>query len=758
MLNPERIRALLWTRGGLWAAVTPLLAGVACAFLPLADHLGFEFALVLAIASSLSAPALGVAAIRLEVEKPEPDRRPVRAALVACGVAVLALLGPAALILLNALRRPACEPGSGALWLLVLPMPSALLAAAVGALARVRGGSAKGAAWRVAVVELVSLGLGLWSIYAGPAFFLFDHFFGYFPGPLYDETVLLGPTVLAFRAFTLAWAAAAVLGCGLLDADPARARQYGTAAILLALVTALGSLRFGERIGFRTSDGSLAQALGGVRETKQLTIRYPREWNEETVDQLVRDASFQAERVTEVLGIKDAARVQVWMYRSADEKRQLVGAAATSFAKPWRREVHVHAMAFPHPVLRHELVHAFAADFARGPFHVPGGLFPNSPLIEGFAVAHEAEPEGMTLMQWARAMRAMGLAPDVTALFSTQGFMSAAPARAYTYAGAFIRHLRETRGQAAVTELYRSGDLSRLGDPAALLHEFEAALDRERIGPEEKAAAQRRYARPSVFRRRCAREVSAIIEAAARALQANDPAAATGLYEQACAMEPDDPALLRNQLTAAIRARDDARRDEVTRRLLSHEKLDPSLRAAVLTELGDQAWRTGAAGVARDRYAEAAKLDADPATHRGAVARLLAVATPERAGVIAPLLLDGQTEAGVLFALNDHLVRAPEDRLVAYLLGRQLVQKGAFERGARLLQTCAGLLGDRELDREARRLVIRAWAEARRCDSVTVAARDVPAEDAVDRAWAEDWAARCRFEHGLGATKRPSDR
>ena len=41
---------------------------------------------------------------------------------------------------------------------------------------------------------------------------------------------------------------------------------------------------------------------------------------------------------------------------------RLVGAAHTQFAKPWRREIHVNGLSFPHPVIKHELVHAMMFD------------------------------------------------------------------------------------------------------------------------------------------------------------------------------------------------------------------------------------------------------------------------------------------------------------------------------------------------------------------------------------------------------------
>ncbi len=102
----------LWRRGGTWAYVA-LLAAVSavCAFLPLADHLGYELAEVVALCAGLFGAAPGVAAARAEATRPDADAARATATAVLLGLSALAV--PVALILLNALRRPACDPAAG---------------------------------------------------------------------------------------------------------------------------------------------------------------------------------------------------------------------------------------------------------------------------------------------------------------------------------------------------------------------------------------------------------------------------------------------------------------------------------------------------------------------------------------------------------------------------------------------------------------------------------------------------------------------
>jgi len=76
--------------------------------LPLADHLGYELAEAIALCAGLFGAAPGVAAARAERREPTRMRRAPRPRPVLAGTVALAL--PVVLILLNGLRRPACDP------------------------------------------------------------------------------------------------------------------------------------------------------------------------------------------------------------------------------------------------------------------------------------------------------------------------------------------------------------------------------------------------------------------------------------------------------------------------------------------------------------------------------------------------------------------------------------------------------------------------------------------------------------------------
>lgn len=727
---------------------------IVCAFLPLADHLGFEFAAAVTLANAIVAPFVGFAAMRIERSVDAEQRRPARAAAHAGLFAVAALIVPTLLILLNGVRRPLCDPVAGAIWMLLLPAPTAWLGATLGSLVRLRVDRLRWAIAAVAVVELVSIVTTIASTYWSPAIFAFDHFVGYFPGPLYDERIPVTPALLSFRLATVLWGATAVTAAGAFGSgDPAIRKMHRTwcAALVVVLITA--SAGWGSDLGWRTTDRALVNAVNGEIRVDRLVIHYPRGWSDRSVEMLVRDATFNAAELERIFGITPLHQIHVWMYPSATVKRRLVGTGDMLFAKPYRHEVHMNPGGYPHLVLRHELVHAMAGEFATGPWLVPGGVIPTAALVEGFARAYGIDPGSLTLAQQAKAMRDLKIAPNLERLLSPQGFAAEARGRAYAYSGAFIRYLGTRFGTPAMRTLYRTGDLRTLGVPATLIQDFERMLDTVRVDDDGRSTAARRYAQASIFKRRCAREVSMFVDSA-RGLAGNRRwDEALTMFDRVCAFQPDDPALVRDKLNVAIRMKesDASRIMAIAAALWSHPRLDPSLEASSRLQVGDELWRRGDSAAAHELYRHAAAIPVDPETHRATVVRLRALADPSLGALLKPLLVDGEDGTTQTFRMLDALSKRPNDALVLYLLARQV--RSASDKAAGYMERADAIgLGDVELRRENLRTLVVARAERNRCDEAERARQRlrVAAGTATDDAMAEHWVARCRFAIARG--------
>ena len=171
--------------------------------------------------------------------------------------------------------------------------------------------------------------------------------------------------------------------------------------------------------------------------------------------------------------------VTLFVYRSAEEKRRWVGAAQTDYTKPWLAQIDLTAQPLPHPVLRHELVHAVASVLAPGPLHLParGRLLPSLALVVGAGGGAGDPPRRRHRPRVVARGARPGPAPRPAAHPGAGRLLGQAPARAYTAAG-----------------LQQLGDLRWLaGDRAGAAGRFEEALGAG-PGPAEERALRARLA------------------------------------------------------------------------------------------------------------------------------------------------------------------------------------------------------------------------------------------------------------------------
>jgi tetratricopeptide (TPR) repeat protein len=656
----------------MWAYVA-LLAVVsgACAFLPLADHLGYELAEAIALCAGLFGAAPGVAAARAETSRADPDAARAAATAVLAGTVALAL--PVVLILLNGLRRPACDPAAGLVLYLAVAVPSGVLAAALGLAAGFVAPSRAG--WIVAAVFTGSLIVSLWPVARGPQVFAFHHLGGMFPGPIYDEAIRPSRALWIFRGTTLLYAGACAGAA--LAAGPGRRRAAGLLLIAACGAPAAWLSLHAERFHWKASVAGLDADLGGLLRTDPVVLHFPREKTDDERRLLARDTEVSWRAVREFAGLPlDAAPIDVFLYRGAEEKRRLIGAAETSFTKPWLRQIHTNDAPAPHPILRHELAHAAFAEIAPGPFRVPGGLLPQMALVEGAAVAADWPPGEFTVHEEARALRDLGLLPDLPRLFAPGRFYGESGPRAYAAAGSAIRFLWQSRGPAAFREAYARG----VPEVDALASGYAAFLDTIPSQPRAVALAEQRFAAPGIVRRSCPHEVAELERQAQRAA---DPRVAVQLWSRCVQLEPDDPRLLLQLRRAQLRAGDEAAALETERRAFAHPKLSQPLRAALLVESGDAAWRKGDGAAARERYEQARALAQPEPQERALLARLWAIDDPRRWPALRRLLADGDTGPETLRLLADLEAREPAEGLPPYLLAKQLQNRAEWTGCAR---------------------------------------------------------------------------
>ncbi|MFN7131311.1 MAG: hypothetical protein ACK4N5_04470, partial [Myxococcales bacterium] len=339
-----------------FAALAAAVGGALLTRLPLFELPGYELAAAMTLLLALLCGTLGILLARQErrfVTSGGPagwQQRPTGAGAVglcaagaaATGLGVLVLPFLAAIVGAGTTSR--CDPFTGIGFYALLPVPTAVLAAFAGTLV----GFATRRAWAAAVLYaallLASLAVSLAPIWTGPQIFALNHFLGYFPGPLYDEALEVDGRLFAFRALTAAWTLL-LFTVGAAFVDPASARLVRRTpngrhvAAALALVPAVLFFWFYDfPLGLQTRHDDLARELGGQSETAHFVLHYPRTKPVEDVRRLERDLEFKYAQVTAFFGIEYPRKIHAWFHKSAEDKRRLVGAAHTNFAKPWRSQ------------------------------------------------------------------------------------------------------------------------------------------------------------------------------------------------------------------------------------------------------------------------------------------------------------------------------------------------------------------------------------------------------------------------------------
>lgn len=747
----ELTASLLRRRAALAAAGLLALLGALSGLVPLLDVPGFELGLLGAwLGVALAAP-LGLAAAR--AERARTGGGPgVAAAAAALSTTLLltVLLGATAA---RAALGP-CRALFGAAFFPILAFPSAwLMASLAAAAAWAWRGRALPTGLTLGVLLLGSLGLTLWRAWRGPAAFALDHLLGVWPGPLYDEALRLDARLLLFRAGTAALALAAGAAASQASAGLAAAQRRWRAALLLAALLAAGAARW--QLHARVLDGdreAIAAALGGRLDGAACTLHYPREKPAPAAAAMLADCDFHAADVAAALGLPAPPRVAVFLHRSDEEKRRHVGAAGTSFAKPWLHELHVTDAPLPHPILRHELVHAVAAALPTGPLGVPArlGVLPAMGLVEGLAVSLELPRGAWTAHQWARASRDLGFLPDVAAAIGPAGFFGAAPARAYGAAGSFLAFLRERHGAARVAGLYAGGDFqAAFGRPAAaLVAEWQAFLDGQVVPRGLQLAARARYQRPPLFQVPCAREVAALEEGAwGLAARGQRDEACRALRRVAAVTGRAGPLRGVGDLLAAagdLQAAEEAYREAYR----AAPEADGTFKAQVTAALADLAWRRDEPAAAASGWLQAAALEPDRPEARLLQAKLTALRDPALATGARAYLL-GLPDAGASL----EALRRADHPLAAYLAARQDLARGEDAVALpRLERAVAGRLPP-VLAEEAAFLLAETRCRAGAADLGEAAlarlAEEAPA--AADRVRAEAGVRRCRFDRARAA-------
>lgn len=734
---------------GLHAA----LALVLC-FVPLFDVLGFERAFATGILTAFTSPMIAAALLGRARARGGGDLFHLTAGSLGLNLALLlpAIVAGSAI---EQLSQP-CDREAGLVFLLLAAGGGAVFGSVLGTGLGVLSARRRTQWLLGGIVLSLFLGAALLRAYREPQIFAFSHPFGFWPGSIYDEELAVSGAFWAFRGYTLLLSAAALfLLRGFTDGDRLelqlrrpRWESLSLAAVLAALALRVGLS--GEALGFDLTRGSIEDALARRVVTERFEIFVDPSATKEQIAALELDHELRYQQLSRFFGVAPAGRIKSFVYRDVDQKAALMGARHTQVARPWAKEIHIHGFAHPHPVLKHELAHVFAAELNRGLLGVPAtlGLIPNIGIVEGVAVAADWPGGELTIHGWARAMRALELAPDPRRTLDVFGFWSISSARAYTVAGSFVRWLVDTRGIDAFGALYAGGGFEEAYGESldALVTAWEAFIDAEPLSEDDLLVAEHRFKQPGIFQKVCARVAANLADSGRRRLAGGDVDGAIRELEQLLAYAPENAGPLLAISEALAR---EGRLDEAQRyadRALALEGSGARAAAKAKEVLGSLAWRRGDLALARRTFEEILGLHLSSESDRLQLARLEALErSGEPADILKRYLLGELVPPLALVRVSRAAREAPEDGLLRYLAGRLLESVGAHPEGITELEAALSLgLPGGAIEREARltlgRLLFHAgrWEDAERTfEAVAEGSSGRPALGLEARDWAE---------------------
>lgn len=762
----------------LWFLILAVM-GLALIRIPLFNLLAFESCAVLAIGIAFAGAYISVTRIhklRRSLQVPSASSRQIVISLFwrTFGANLTLLVVPLVILLLNALRVENCDLSDGFAFFVLLPVASCAYATAVGLFfgfwmkRRWVGYTAYLAYIFVTFLTFV------YNLVFHPPVFGFHAAFGYFPGPIYDEQIPITDSLLIARgtSLLLAWF---FLSISIVTLETGRRPQLALTLnwrklyrikprftevypriqlIVLVCLLLLIYLNRGE-LGLRPTRGYIENALGGLHETEHFNIFYEKGSKvEREIETIARDHEFRYAQLTDYLRTQSTRKVNAYIYTSPEQKKRLIGAGHTLVEDPLGYGFHVNYEPFPHPIIKHELVHALTSDW-----HPFLKVSLKLGLHEGIAVAADWNEAKLTPHQWSKAMRVLGVAPTIEQIMGL-GFWAQASSRSYMLAGSFVRHLVEAYGVEVFKRVFPTGNFRDVYGKslAELGNEWRTFLDTVPLTPADLTTAEHRLKRRSIFQKRCAHEIAELSADAWKAYRRSDFAGAIRLFNQIHEFDPDNPRHLRGLMFARYRTGDYTQASDRAKKIIAHPAATTRQVAEAKNVQGDIDWNTGKSPSAKTLYQEVSALNASDALNREAHAKLASIAleSPRVRSRMKQVLIGEESNTSRMNLLHEVIDEIPEWGLVYYLIGRQLHLNQQYAASNDYLAKAAAFgLPHRVLGIENTRLFAINLYHLRQYDSAMSQFRQLAEANDLSLGSifiAKDWIERCEWEKGRERT------
>ncbi|MEL7833313.1 hypothetical protein [Fodinibius sp. Rm-B-1B1-1] len=468
----------------------PIGVGITFLFIPLMGDFHIESAILVSLVGCFWA---GIRATRQSTENDFYSALGVAGYLFWVGLPLL----------IKALLTGCFSIDGLAFWLL-FPLPSVFFGYAIGRLIRELQWSYTKVIVTI-VLLFVSVGILLIELLTYPQVYFFNHVWGGWPGPIYDEVIQIDGATVFFRGLTLLWAI-------LLWHIPMLNReQYAKWILGLAAVAVLISYTQLAEFGVISPRPHLQQVLGGHQATPHFELYYnERLYSDYEIDLLAKEHEFYFNQISSQLALpsRDSTdKIESYLYGHPWQKKELVGAKFTSYVPVWLEQDQLHiAKQQIGNSLKHELVHVMTKQFGNW-FNASWSIG----LIEGIAVAIDGGSSSTsTIDQLVVSEKPYPSAQELQQTFSFWGFYGGRSGVNYTTSGSFVRFLMKRYPIESLKEAYQTGSVEEAyqADWQTLTDEWQAVLDTVETDTIDQQVARRTFGMRSLFEKECPHIVS----------------------------------------------------------------------------------------------------------------------------------------------------------------------------------------------------------------------------------------------------------
>lgn len=397
-----------------------------------------------------------------------------------------------------------CLTYDGILFWLLIPLPSVFYGAAMGRFVRFMKWP-KPVAITFALLLFTAVGIWLIEFFSYPQVYYFNHVWGMWPGPIYDEEVRISVAFLYFRWLTFLWI---ILLWFIPQRNKNRRIHLLVAVTFFVLMLSYLNL---DAMRIISPNTGIQQKLGGHYQTEHFELYFASgSYAPEEIHYWAARHEFYLQQLLSRLEMEwpRDEKIQSYLYAHAWQKKAITGAKFTSYVPIWLSEGQLHiAKQQLEFVLKHELAHVVSRQFGNRLYN--GSI--SIGLIEGLAegLAEDASRQS-TLHQIVAAEKPLPTAQDMSRNFSLFGFYGSAGAISYTTAGSFVKYLMDEFPAQHIKDVYARGNFEEVYGHSfeELVTGWHQVLNETQIDSVDQQISEFIFAQRSLFQKKCPHAVS----------------------------------------------------------------------------------------------------------------------------------------------------------------------------------------------------------------------------------------------------------